>query len=68
MAFTEEDKVVIKDIAMTAIHDKKLQTEKMCDEKMDNMEGDMKVIRKQLWFLIAMVLGLAGKNIYAGLM
>ena len=74
MSFTEEDKAVIRDIIAKFLTDKKLQTEKMCEEKMDNMEGIMKEVKetvesfnRKLWTIIVLTISILGYNLFSAL-
>jgi hypothetical protein len=60
MSFTEEQKALIKTIAR-----EELVSTQLCDEKMGNMEGDMKGldkkiggVSKQSWAIIFLLFGI----------
>jgi len=74
MIFTEEDRAVIRDIIAKFLTTKKLQTEKMCEEKMDNQEGIVGEIKntvesfnKKLWAIILLLVSILGYNLITAL-
>ena len=68
MSFTEEDRAVIRDIIAKFLTVKELRTEEMCNEKMDNMEENVKGLNNKLWAIILLSMSILGYNLFGALL
>lgn len=66
MGLSSEDKPFIRDVIADFLSKKKLQTKELCDEKMDNMEDNVKNVNNKLWAIILLHLTLLGTVAFIG--
>ena len=66
MALNSEDKPFIRDVIADFLTKKKLQTKELCEEKMGNMEDNVKNVNNKLWAIILLHLTLLGTVAFIG--